>query len=174
MEMFEKVQMLKKETGVTYEEARKVLEEAGGDLTEAMILLERRGRKSRAGRGSQDQPARNFGRSLGRMIRALIRFIKRTSFNVTREGRMLFTMPTLVFALLLFFFWEPILPAMLISLFFGVRFHFAGEDAIEKPNRILEKAGDFARNVKDEFTSEKEETAKEASGEAAEEMHMEF
>ena len=30
MEMFEKVQMLKKETGVTYEEARKVLEEAGG------------------------------------------------------------------------------------------------------------------------------------------------
>ena len=174
MEMFEKVQMLKKETGVTYEEARKVLEEAGGDLTEAMILLERRGHKSRAGRDGQAQPARNFGRSLGRMIKALIRFIKRTSFNVTREDRLIFTMPTFVFALLLFFFWEPILPAMLISLFFWIRFYFTGADATETPTMVLKEAGDLARDVKDEFTSEKEEAAKEASGEAAEEMHMTF
>ena len=174
MEMFEKVQMLKKETGVTYEEARKVLEEAGGDLTEAMILLERRGRKSRAGRDGQAQPARNFGRSLGRMIKALIRFIKRTSFNVTREDRLIFTMPTFVFALLLFFFWEPILPAMLISLFFGVRFHFTGGEDVGKPNMVLKKAGDLAREVKDEFSGEKEETNEEKTEERAEEMHMTF
>lgn len=174
MEMFEKVQMLKKETGVTYEEARKVLEEAGGDLTEAMILLERKGHKSRAGRDGQAQPARNFGRSLGRMIKALIRFIKRTSFNVTREDRLIFTMPTFVFALLLFFFWEPILPAMLISLFFGIRFYFTGAEATEKPNMVLKKAGDLARDVKEEFSGRGEETAEEKSEDTAGQVHMTF
>ena len=174
MEMFEKVQMLKKETGVTYEEARKVLEEAGGDLTEAMILLERRGRKSRAGRDGQEQPARNFGRSLGRMIRALIRFIKRTSFNVTREDRLVFTMPTFVFALLLFFFWEPILPAMLISLFFGVRFHFTGGEDVGRPNMVLKKAGDLAREVTDEFSGEKEKAEARTPEDTAEEARAAF
>lgn len=174
MEMFEKVQVLKKEAGVSYEEARNVLQETGGDLTEALILLERRGRKSRTGRDGQDQPARNFGRSLGRMIRALIRFIKRTSFNVTRENRLIFTMPTFVFALLLFFFWEPVLPAMLISLFFGVRFYFSGEEDTKKPNMVLQKAGDLARDVKEEFSVRKEEAAEEKAEEAGEEAHMAF
>ena len=49
MEMFEKVQMLKKETGVTYEEARKVLEEAyerlrlsgDTDITDDTMIVER-------------------------------------------------------------------------------------------------------------------------------------
>ena len=174
MEMFEKVQMLKKEAGVTYEEARKALEEAGGDLTEAMILLERKGRKSRAAGDSREQAGKSFGRSLVRMIRALIRFIRRTSFNVTREDRLIFTMPTFVFALLLFFFWEPILPAMVISLFFGVRFHFAGGADTQKPNRILQKAGDLARDVKDEFSGLREGAEEEKKEETAEEMHMAF
>lgn len=174
MEMFEKVQMLKKETGVSYEEARAVLEEAGGDMTEAMILLERRGQKSRAGKDDQAQPARNFGRSLGRMIKALLRFIKRTSFNVTGKDRLIFTMPTFVFALLLFFFWEPILPIMVISLFFGIRYCFTGEEATEKPNRILQKAGEFAGSVRDEFTGEKENAGKETAEEAAQAEHPAF
>ena len=168
MEMFEKVQMLKKEAGVTYEEARKALEEAGGDLTEAMILLERKGRKSRAAGDSREQAGKSFGRSLVRMIRALIRFIRRTSFNVTREDRLIFTMPTFVFALLLF------LPAMVISLFFGVRFHFAGGADTQKPNRILQKAGDLARDVKDEFSGLREGAEEEKKEETAEEMHMAF
>ena len=164
----------KKEASVSYEEAGKALEEAGGDLTEAMILLERRGRKSRAAGDSREQAGKSFGRSLGRMIRALIRFIRRTSFNVTREDRLIFTMPTFVFALLLFFFWEPILTAMLISLFFGVRFHFAGGVDTQKPNQILQKAWDLARDVKDEFSGQREGAEEEKREDTAEEMHMAF
>jgi hypothetical protein len=139
-----------------------------------MILLERKGRKNRAAGDSREQAGKSFGRSLGRMIRALIRFIRKTSFNVTREDRLILTMPTFVFTLLLFFFWEPILPAMVISLFFGVRFHFAGGVDTQKPNRILQKAGDLARDVKDEFSGQREGEEEEKREDTAEEMHMAF
>ena len=48
----------KKEASVSYEEAVKALEEAGGDLTEAMILLERRGRKNRAAGTPGNRPVK--------------------------------------------------------------------------------------------------------------------
>ena len=193
MELFEKVQVLKKKADISYEEARNVLEEAGGDLLEAMILLERRGRidrnerraeeaGSRAGKDGREKPARNFGRSFGRMISALFRFIKRTSFSVTRGEKVIFTMPTFVFALLLFFVWEPVALAMIIALFFGVRYSFSGAEAADKANMVLQKAGDFAQDVKSEFTDpveesageEPEEKVEEKAEETAEEMHLEF
>ncbi|MDW7678213.1 MAG: DUF4342 domain-containing protein [Bacillota bacterium] len=40
----EQVEKLREKTGVSYEEAKMVLEETGGDLLEAVILLERRNR----------------------------------------------------------------------------------------------------------------------------------
>jgi hypothetical protein len=39
---------------------------------------------------------------------------------------------------------------------------------------VLKKAGDLAREVKDEFSGEKEETNEEKTEERAEEMHMTF
>ncbi|MEE3436806.1 MAG: hypothetical protein VZR05_01530, partial [Lachnospiraceae bacterium] len=63
----------------------------------------------------------------------------------------LFTMPTLVFVLLLFFLWEGLLPVMIIALFFGIRYSFDGTDSVKKANSILNRAGDFAEDVKSEF-----------------------
>ena len=71
---------------------------------------------------------------------------------VTKGEDTVFTMPTLVFALLLFFFWEVLAPVMIIALFFGVRYSFEGEEEAEKANTILNKAGDFANDLREEFT----------------------
>ena len=56
-----------------------------------------------------------------------------------------------VFALILLFFWETVIPVMLISLFFGVRFSFTGEDDLSSANNFMEKAGDMADEVRSEF-----------------------
>ena len=44
MDNFEKVEKLVEKAGVTYEEAKKALEKADGDLLDAMIILEREGK----------------------------------------------------------------------------------------------------------------------------------
>jgi hypothetical protein len=40
---------------------------------------------------------------------------------------------------------------MIIALFFGIRYSFDGLDSVKKANNILNRAGDFAEDVKSEF-----------------------
>lgn len=172
MEMLEKVERLREKANVTYEEAKAALEQTGGDLLDAMVLLERQGKVKEPARSTfsteyeeqteyikvkdkveeQEKAAPRFGRTIGRLFRGFIRFIKQTTFIVTRGEDTVFTMPTVVFALLLFFFWEILAPVMIIALFFGVRYSFDGEEEAERANSILHKAGDFAEDVRSEFT----------------------
>ena len=181
MEMIEKVERLREKANVSYEEAKAALEQTGGDLLDAIVLLERQGKvkepahstfsteyeeqkdyiKVRDKVEEQENSAPSMGRTIGRLFRGLIRFIKQTTFIVTKGEDTVFTMPTLVFALLLFFFWEVLAPVMVIALFFGVRYSFEGEEEAEKANSILHKAGDFAQDVKSEFT--KNESGSEES-----------
>ena len=181
MEMIEKVERLREKANVSYEEAKAALEQTGGELLDAIVLLERQGKvkepahstfsteyeeqkeyiKVRDKVEEQENSAPSMGRTIGRLFRGLIRFIKQTTFIVTKGEDTVFTMPTLVFALLLFFFWEVLAPVMVIALFFGVRYSFEGEEEAEKANSILHKAGDFAQDVKSEFT--KNESGSEES-----------
>ena len=78
---------------------------------------------------------------------------------MTKGEEAVFTMPTIVFVLLLFFFWEILAPVMIIALFFGIRYSFEGEEEAEKANSILNKAGDFAQDVRSEFTKNDNDTA---------------
>ena len=105
----------------------------------------------------QEKSAPSLGRTIGGLFRGFIRFIRQTTFIVTREEDTVFTMPTLVFAILLFFFWEVLAPVMIVALFFGVRYSFDGEEEAEKANSILHKAGDFAEDVRSEFTKKDNE-----------------
>ena len=83
-----------------------------------------------------------------------IRFIIETTFVVTRKEETFITMPTVVFALLMLFFWQLLIPVMVIALFFGVGYFFDGSQDTEKPNRFLEKASDFAEDARSEFTKD--------------------
>ena len=83
-----------------------------------------------------------------------IRFIKETTFVVTRKEETFITMPTVVFALLMLFFWQFFIRVMIIALFFGGGYFFDGSQDTEKPNRFLEKAGDFAGDARSEFTKD--------------------
>ena len=174
MEMIEKVERLREKANVSYEEAKTALEQTGGDLLDAIVLLERQGKVKEPAHSSfsteyeeqkeyikvrdkveeQEKSAPSMGRTIGRAFRGLIRFIKQTTFIVTKGEDVVFTMPTLIFAILLFFFWEVLAPVMVIALFFGVRYSFEGEEEAEKANTILHKAGDFAQDVKSEFTKD--------------------
>ena len=169
MEMIEK---LREYANVTYEEAKAALDEANGDLLEAVILLERQGKTKKPEQSiyttkAEEQPqyqdvrerieqqekkaSDGFGRKTGRAVKKMVNILKRNFFQVTRNDNLLFQMPAWVFALILLFFWETVIPVMLISLFFGVRFSFTGEDDLSSANDFMEKAGDMADEVRNEF-----------------------
>ena len=179
MEMIEKVERLRERANVTYEEARAALEMTGGDLLDAIVLLEKQGKlkepahstfsteyeeqkayiKVRDKVEEQEKSAPNFGRTIGKLFRGIINFIKETTFIVKKGEEIYFKMPTLVFVLLLLFFWEILAPAMIIALFFGIRYSFDGEEGADTANSILHKAGDFAQDVKQEFVQKEEKTS---------------
>ena len=188
MEMIEKVERLRERADVTYEEAKAALEEAGGDLLDAMVILERQGKVRGPARSSysteydeqkdyirvrdkveqQKKSAPSFTHTVGRLVKTFFSFIRHTVFIVTKEDSIIFTMPSWVLVLLLFFFWEAIVPVMVIALFFKVNYSFDGAQNVKRANDILGKAGEFAQDVRNEFTANGD-----ASGEEVEDAAYE-
>lgn len=171
--MLEMIEQLREKANISYEEAKSVLEEADGDLLDAVILLEKRGkikkpeteimlrtetdeepeketvqeeqREGKAGPKAESK-ARNTLKRIGSIL-------VNNSFSVTRKSETLFKMPAWAFALILFFFWETVIPIMLIALFFEVRYSFEGKDDLSSANRFMDQAGSFAGEVSGEFRS---------------------
>ena len=182
MEMIEKVERLRERADVTYEEAKAALEEAGGDLLDAMVILERMGKVSGPARSSysteydeqkdyirvrdkveqQKKSAPSFTHTVGRLVKTFFSFIRHTVFIVTKEDSIIFTMPSWVLVLLLFFFWEAIVPVMVIALFFKVNYSFDGAQNVKRANDILDKAGEFARDVRNEFAANDDVSSEDA------------
>jgi hypothetical protein len=188
MEMIEKVERLRERADVTYEEAKAALEEAGGDLLDAMVLLERRGKVRGPAQSSysteyeeqkdyirvrdkveqQKKSAPSFTHTVGRLVKTFFSFIRHTVFIVTKEDSIIFTMPSWVLVLLLFFFWEAIVPVMVIALFFKVNYSFDGAQNVKRANDILGKAGEFAQDVRNEFTANGDDSGEEVEDAAYE------
>ena len=172
MDLLNKVELLREKANITYEEAKSVLDEAGGDLLEAMIILERRGKVQRpetdltpfTEKAAADEEEKiadekpegktvdsKNTRKLKNTMKKIINVLKNNSFNIYRNGEELFKMPAWAFALILFFFWEPVIPIMLIALFFNVRYAFTGKDDLSCANKFMDKAGAMADEMSSEF-----------------------
>lgn len=143
----EMVEQLRKRANVSYEEARAVLEETGGDLLEALILLEHRGKVRPDGgqsarystRPGSEQaapppnqgPARPEPAAGGSGWEAFVGFVRRcvtNRFEVWRWGEPIVSIPLLIFILLvLLAFWIS-LPLLIVGLIMGCRYRFAGPD----------------------------------------------
>ena len=178
MERFEMIEKLRERADISYEEARDVMEQANGDLLEALVLLEKQGKLSQpeaaaadaagetganaeAGEGKAEKESGKKKKEKGPLARAFHSagsFLARTSFHMTHDGKEIFVMPSWSFALLMFFFWQALVPLMLISLFFNMRYFFDGDENVEAANEVLEKAGSFADGF--ESSMKQDETAK--------------
>lgn len=164
--MDEKIMRIMEKANISYEEAKAVLESANGDMLDAILILEREGKVNApensihtTAYGEQREPAKGIADkqeatlhdSLKRLFATFVRFVKATDFVVKREERTILSVPTVVFLIILLLLFEVLLPVMLISLFFDVRYSFTGAGNVGKPNDLLDKAGNAANAVKNEF-----------------------
>jgi hypothetical protein len=233
----EQVEKLKERADITYEEAREALEKAGGDLLEAIILLEREGKTARntgfystngalpvgegemprqegsasgnfgtgagdacagggsgsppgsdgggsggfaggngaengsgncgggngsynqggqygqgAGAGNAGNNSANFSDLLNRFWSFAVRVFHKgmcNFFEVYTNGKILVNVPVLFLALALIFVLPATLILLLVGLFCGCRYRFAGPDlGREDINRAMNSAADTAENMK--------------------------
>lgn len=183
MENFEKVEKIIEKTGVSYENAKKVLEENNYDMLDAIIALERQGKVVTPKEGSytagagqdmenvqkfelaqrqyeKDCKKNNFKEGC-RKIADFFKFIFKKSleieFCINKDGRCVAGVPVLVLVLLLLGFFWITLPLIVIGLFFGISYSFTGVDkVILDVNDVCDKASQTAENIKNEFKKDNE------------------
>ena len=173
----EKAEKLRERANVSFAEAKEALDNTGGDILEALIYLENQGKVTvPAGGGffsGAGEPAReqqyepsggsykksggeNFSAMMRRFGRFCLKMLDKGNNNfldATKGGAHMFSCPvTALVALVVFFFWVT-LPLFIISLFFGFRYHFRGEDlGKDSVNRVMDGASNVVDDVKKSFT----------------------
>ena len=188
MDNLDKVEKLRERADISYDEARAVLEECEWDLHDAVIKLEEQGKISSEGRGeystkvgSSDSPKnpqelaesynsynenrkneKSFFKTFSDGVKYIARKGCENEFIVKKHGRQMFSIPVLLFAILIIAFFWCILILMLIGLFFGFSYNFSGPDLGKKSvNDAMNKATEAAENIKTEIKNSSEEKDEE-------------
>jgi hypothetical protein len=184
MENFEKVEKLREKTGVSYEDAKKVLEQCNYDMLDAIIELERQGKVVEpkegtytAGAGKEMEHVKKFEiaqqqyeedcrrdnikegfRNFADFFRTIFRKSLEIDFCINKDNKKIAAVPLLVLILLLVGFFWITLPLIIIGLFFGITYNFTGVDkVVVDVNEVCDKASQTAENIKNEFKKDDEQ-----------------
>ncbi|MPM34684.1 hypothetical protein SDC9_81271 [bioreactor metagenome] len=179
MATLEQVEKLREKANVSFEEAKAALDACNGDMLDAVIYLERQGKvSSPAGGGffssanasNEQKEAQGEGRGDNRKCGSFREAMRRlghfcaVGFNkgnsnyleAEKDGKVVLACPVTVFVLLLLLFFWVVVPFIVISLFFGLRYRFTGEDlGRESVNKVMGSVSDKAEDIKKSFQSEK-------------------
>jgi len=177
MVTLEQVERLREKTNVSFEDAKAALEASGGDLLDAIIYLERHGKvvpptgggyyssQSTANEyqstGKAQEPQRS-GESFSEMMNRFGRFCGKlfdkgnsNYLEAKRFDKTIFSLPvTVVVILMIFMFWI-VVPLFIVSLFFGFRYHFRGNElGKDSVNKVMDGASNAVDEIKKSFNGE--------------------
>lgn len=165
----ELVDRLRKRADVSYEEAKAVLEETDGNLLDALILLEQRGKiRSDGGQSTQystksgEETSASFGETpppyteaekKGGIWSHIGHCLTDNRFEIWRRGVYTDSIPLIIFGLLVLLAFWITLPLMVIGLLFGFRYRFAGPDfddnaVSQAVNHAADAMGDAMERVR--------------------------
>ena len=106
-------------------------------------IMDRDGRKA----GSTEK-----GAGFGETVRSAVRTLWEQRFQVERKDEELISMPLLVFILVMLIGFEIVLPLMIVGLFFGCHYRFAGaKEMVFDVNKMSDRASQFAEDIKADF-----------------------
>ncbi len=186
MVTLEQVEKLRERADVSFEEARDALEQSGGDLLDALILLERQGKTAAPPSGGfysgerdedyeGDQGAPHHGhrrnghmspgdvlRSLGAFLLKIVDIGNANYIDASKGDKVMLSCPVTVFVILLIVaFWVTI-PLLFVGLIFGWRFKMRGPNlGRDSINDVIMGAEDAVEDLKNTVV----ETAQNAKAE---------
>ena len=169
---FEKVEKLVQKTNVSYEDAKIALENANGDMLDAIIALEKQGKVNGPQQGTfttgpeaspyRDVPAaveqtnnktegKSFFKDLGAAIKRGFQYTVDNSVKVMKKDQEIIKLPLWLSIIILLAAWELLVIVIIISLFFDCRYSVVGKDDTNQVNKVMNQATDFAGKVKDSW-----------------------
>ena len=177
MDHLEKVEKLRQRANVSYEEAKKALEDCNWDMLDAIVMLESQGKVKETAKqtasstdgaqatepaqaltvcgSQQDEHQSNFFTKLGRAIKYLVKKGCENSLVIKQHGQPLMDLPVIAFIILLILFFWVVVPIMVISLFFDFSYNFKGADlGKEQVNRAMDSATEAVNNFKSEINKD--------------------
>jgi len=106
--------------------------------------------------GNSGESFSDMLKRFGRFCLMLLRKGNSNFLEATKEGELKFSCPvTMVILFLIFFFWVTV-PLFVISLFFGFRYHFRGDDlGRDSVNNVMTGASNVVDEVKQSFADRK-------------------
>lgn len=190
MVTLEQVEKLRERAGISYEEAKKALEETDGDLLEAVINLEKRNlikapetggyynskteKQESSGSGQnntyQERKANSGGTHFSEMLGNFFSWCGKiihkgntNSFEVIRDGTTVMLIPLTVLALLLIFAFWIVVPVTFIGLILGYRYRFSGPDLDKtQVNKSVETVSDATLRAVNKVVDVAENFSKDA------------
>ncbi len=171
MDRMEQVELLREKTGCSYAEARAALEESGGELLDALCWLESHGKTQMTGAFSStadretpkaDLPPKKEAKQEGSVARGfkdlwqglvdLIHWANRNALVMwNRKGEQELRIPLTVLVLIFALAFWVMVALTVVALFCGMRFSFEGPLEQTKVNDAMDKAADFAEEVREEI-----------------------
>ena len=151
----EQIDELRKRTNVSYEDAKKALEECNGDVVEALIYLE----KQKKVKPEEKPGTDNFGN----FILAVKRIIKkgnRTKLIVKKGEYTILSLPVTVVVIITLVAPYITVVALVLAILTGHRLRFQGENGEDmKVNDPLDKVSDYVVTLKKKLTEDDVETS---------------
>lgn len=174
MEMLEKVEKLREKANVSYEEAKAALEEANGDILDAMILLENQGKTVKPEKetystkyednfmapevvdatSEKKENKKSAGSTFTDKLKVLWKKACDNYLVLERHEEHIIKVPIWFFLLILILGIEFVPIIMVISLFFDCRYSFVGKDEMKAANDVAKKVGDLAEDVAEKVKEE--------------------
>ena len=182
MEKLEKVELVREKCGVTYEEAKRALEEHDFDVLDAIVALEREGKaqdtrtasystapEQKSGPVSPEMAQAQseyheqskkgkFGELWGRFcsqVKYVLRASVEMTFIVERHNERVLAMPVL-FVIIGLLAWGASLWLLIIGLFLGFRYRIEGAGPITLDvNDVMDKAADVAEDLTENLKNDK-------------------
>lgn len=177
MENLEKVEKIRANTGVTYEDAKNALEACNYDILDAIVYLEKLGKiqkpqqesyktnpdvftqeserftKARANY-EEDCKRKTFGDVVDTILDGCKKLLKKsidTKFVVFHKDEVAGEMPVLVLIILMMAMFWVVVPLMIVGMFFDFRYNFKGVDKFTVDlNEVCDKASNACENFKKE------------------------
>ncbi len=164
MDTFEKVEKLREKANVTFEEAKAALDEANGDLLDAMIILEKQGKAEERKESystkedaslmvvdGEEPREKKHGNAFTDKLKALWHKSCENYFVIEREDKTILNIPIWAFIIILAFTWHVTVVVMIVALFFGCKYSFKGAAEMKFANDVCDKASEAADKVKEEY-----------------------
>lgn len=177
------VEKLREYANISYEEAKKALEDADGDILQALIDLEQQGKvkspeaggRYQTGSGAisksvlkeekKDEKQGNssnrseFKQNMKRLLHWCAGIIHKGNVNffvIEKNGETLMRLPITVLVLLLLVIFWIVLPLLIVGLFFNFRYTFQGPDIKNNTvNDAMNNVAAAAEEIKNDMRSDK-------------------